>query len=824
MSEQLPTRSIQLNIEGMTCASCVGRVERVLKNVPGVEQVSVNLATERADLLASTPVADLVRAVERTGFGVVPPQPVQLAVEGMTCASCVGRVERVLKAQPGVLSADVNLATERALISIEPGVATETLIKAIRKAGYDAHTVAADNNHQQRDQKLAEQQTLKRDLLTALLLTLPVFVLEMGSHMIPALHHWVMQNLGTANGWIQGILTTLVLLLPGQRFLRHGIPALLRGGPDMNSLVAVGTLSAWSYSWVSVLLPGSLPSGSAHIYFEAAAVIVTLILLGRWLEARAKGQTSAAIQHLLGMQPRTARVRRADGHIEDIEIRLLNPGDLVEIRPGERIPVDGDVVEGESYIDESMITGEPLPVARTAGQPVVGGTLNQNGILLVHATHLGEQSVLARIVRMVEQAQGSKLPIQAMVDRVTLWFVPVVMGLALLTLLVWWALVPGVGFGQALVYAVAVLIVACPCAMGLATPTSIMVGTGRGAEAGILFRKGDALQQLQSIRMVAFDKTGTLTEGKPSLTDLHTSLRYPRKMVLALLAAIESRSEHPIARALVAAAQAEQLPLPTLITFESLTGKGIRARCDDDGHSLNVELGSEHWIRSLGYPLIQFADLAHQLASEGKTPVYVVINGEPAAVFAVADTIKADTPAALKRLHDQGLKVAMISGDHRATAEAIAMKLGIDHVVAEVLPDGKVATLKKLQQQYGAVAFVGDGINDAPALAAADAGLAIGTGTDIAIEAADVVLMSGNLLAVANAIQLSKATLANIRQNLFWAFAYNSALIPLAAGVFYPFTGWSLSPAVAAGAMALSSVFVVSNALRLRRLPLPGHS
>jgi Au+-exporting ATPase len=579
----------------------------------------------------------------------------------------------------------------------------------------------------------------------------------------------------------------------------------------MNSLVAVGSLAAYGFSLVATFAPGFLPPGTINVYFEAAAVIVTLILLGRLLEARAKGRTSEAIKRLVKLQAKTARVRRADT-VVDLPIEAVSSGDIIEVRPGDRIPVDGQVVEGESYVDESMITGEPIPVAKSAGSAVVGGTINQKGAFAFKATAVGGETVLSQIIRMVEEAQGSKLPIQALVDKVTMWFVPAVMAVAGLTFAAWLYFGPSPALTFALVNAVAVLIIACPCAMGLATPTSIMVGTGRGAELGVLFRKGEALQVLKDAKVVAVDKTGTLTEGKPSLTDLELSGGFERGTVLAAVAAVEARSEHPIARAIVEAAQQEGLTLPAVSSFQSVTGFGVHALVDGKA----VAIGADRYMAQLNLDVGVFAATASRLASEGKSPLYAAIDGRLAAIIAVADPIKETTPAAIKALHDLGLKVAMITGDNARTAAAIAARLGIDEVVAEVLPEGKVEAVRRLKAQFGTVAFVGDGINDAPALAEADVGLAIGTGTDIAIEAADVVLMSGSLLGVPNAIALSKATIGNIRQNLFWAFAYNTALIPVAAGVLYPSFGLLLSPVFAAGAMALSSVFVLGNALRLR--------
>jgi Au+-exporting ATPase len=580
----------------------------------------------------------------------------------------------------------------------------------------------------------------------------------------------------------------------------------------MSSLVAVGTLAAYLYSLVATFAPQILPPGTVNVYYEAAAVIVTLILLGRFLEARAKGRTSEAIQRLVGLQPRIAHVRRGDSII-DLDIGEVAAGDVVEVRPGERVPIDGDVLEGESYIDESMITGEPIPVAKAAGSTVVGGTVNQKGALSVRATAIGDATVLAQIIRMVEEAQGSKLPIQALVDRVTMWFVPAVMAVAAATFVIWLVFGPDPALTFAVVNAVAVLIIACPCAMGLATPTSIMVGTGRGAEMGVLFRKGEALQLLKDAKVVAIDKTGTVTEGRPVLTDLDVAEGFERGAVLERVAAVEARSEHPIARAIVDAAAQEGLRLPEISRFESITGFGVTANAG----GARVEIGADRYMRSLGLDVARFAGTASRLADEGKSPLYAAIDGKLAAIIAVADPIKATSPDAIAALHGLGLKVAMITGDNARTAGAIARQLGIDEVVAEVPPEGKVEAVRRLKQAYGRLAFVGDGINDAPALAEADVGLAVGTGTDVAIEAADVVLMSGSIKGVADAFALSKATIGNIQQNLFWAFAYNVVLIPVAAGVLYPAFGILLSPVLAAGAMALSSVFVLGNALRLRR-------
>ena len=806
-------QSLSLPIEGMHCASCVGRVERALEAVQGVGEVSVNLATEQAVVRFDKTVdpSVLVKAIESLGYKV-PMQTVHLSIEGMKCAGCVGRVEQALLAVPGVAEASVNLATERAAVKGHTGV--NALIDAVSQTGKTAHVsenrVAPKTETSSRRDDEARQ--LKIRVVVAGLLTLPVFVLEMGSHLIPAVHHLIAQTIGTQSSWlIQFALTSAVLIGPGRFFYSQGFPALLRGAPDMNSLVAVGTAAAYLFSVVATFSPNLLPEGTVNVYYEAAAVIVTLILMGRWMEARAKGRTSEAIQRLMKIAPRTARVRR-DGEATEIEVASVAPGDIVEVRPGERLPVDGEVIEGSTYVDESMITGEPVPVAKEAGAVVIGGTVNGTGSLAFRATAVGDDTLLAQIIRLVEEAQGGKLPIQAMVDRVTMYFVPAVIALALLTFGVWFLFGPEPALTFSLVNAVAVLIIACPCAMGLATPTSVMVGTGRGAEMGVLFRRGEALQVLKQAQVVAFDKTGTLTEGAPRLTDLEVAHDFDASTVLTCMAAVEAKSEHPIARSIVVAAEEQGLELPSSTDFESVSGLGVTAHAD----GINVEIGADRFMTLLGHDVSVFKDIAERFGEEGKSPFYAALDGKLAAIVAVSDPIKKTTPSAIDALHALGLKIAMITGDNSRTANAIARSIGIDEVVAEVLPQGKVEAVRNLKAKHGCVAFVGDGINDAPALAEADVGLAVGTGTDVAIEAAEVILMSGSLAGVPNAIALSKATIRNIKQNLFWAFAYNTALVPIAAGALYPAFGVLLSPMFAAGAMTLSSVFVLVNALRLR--------
>ncbi|GLK73416.1 heavy metal translocating P-type ATPase [Ancylobacter dichloromethanicus] len=816
-----PSATLRLRIEGMTCASCVGRVEKALKALPGVTRVSVNLATERAEVDFSAqpdPVA-VVGAVETAGYEVGS-ETAELVVEGMSCASCVGRVEKVLKALPGVLDASVNLATEKARIRyLDNSVSASDMIAAVVSAGYGSRlvtngAVAEDREAARRER---DMRSLRNALLLAAVLTVPVVVLEMGSHLVPAIHIWVMETIGQQGNWyLQFALTTLVLFVPGLRFFIKGVPALLRGRPDMNTLVSLGTGAAWAYSVVATFAPHLLPEGTHNVYYEAAAVIVALILLGRWLEARAKGRTSEAIRQLMDLQAKTAQVLR-DGKAVQVALSEVVAGDIVQVRPGERVPVDGDVLDGSSFVDESMITGEPIPVQKGAGAAVVGGTINKTGSITFRATKVGGDTVLAQIIRMVEAAQGSKLPIQALVDRVTGVFVPIVIGIAALTFAIWLVFGPDPALAFALVNGVAVLIIACPCAMGLATPTSIMVGTGRAARMGILFRKGEALQTLRSAKAIALDKTGTLTKGRPELTDLSLINGFGESDVLSLVAAVEERSEHPIAEAIVAAAKLRALTFGTVQNFEAVPGFGVAATVD----GRQVEIGADRYMKKLGYDLAEVEPVGQSLASQGKSPLYAAIDGRLAAAIAVADPIKPTTRDSIAALHRLGIKVAMITGDNARTATAIARQLGIDEVMAEVLPDGKVKAIKALRQRFGTVAFVGDGINDAPALAEADVGVAIGTGTDVAIEAADVVLMSGDLRGVVNAIALSKATIRNIKQNLFWAFAYNASLIPVAAGILYPFSGTLLSPIFAAGAMAASSVFVLGNALRLKRFQPP---
>jgi Cu+-exporting ATPase len=754
---------------------------------------------------------------------------INLKIGGLSCASCVNRVETALMRVPGVVSADVNLARESARVGVTPGrVTVDDLRKAVRKAGYDAELEAprvpgivsspsaalqaagptrhgADHMH--------PDGAGRTRLLVAIALTIPVMFMAMVPDMVPALDDMIHAHIGVFR-WrlIEALLATIVLFGPGRVFFKTGIPALLRGAPEMNSLVALGTFAAWSYSLAATFLPGVFPSGTAHVYFEAAAVVATLVLVGRYLEARARRQAGSAIEHLLRLAPDTATLLR-DGAAIIVKLDAIVPGNVLLVRPGDRVALDGEVIDGASQVDESMLTGEPQPVRKEIGAQVFGGTVNGNGSLTIRVTKVGEDTALARIVQMVGEAQGAKLPVQALADRVTGWFVPAVMIVALVTFVVWISFGPHPALAYALVNAVAVLVVACPCAMGLATPVSVMVATGRAAQLGILFRDATALQVLRDVRLVAFDKTGTLTQGHPALTDLEVAPGFDAQRVLALIAAVEMLSEHPIAKALLEAAETQQLPVPKAAGFQATPGLGVMARVDNQA----VVVGSQRYMTKLGIDISAFDRAAAQLSAAGKSPLFAAVDQHIAAILAVADPLKSSAFAAIAALKEDGLTVAMMSGDRRATAEAVGHTLGIDRVEAEVLPAGKAEAVKALQNKSGKIAFVGDGINDAPALAAADVGIAVGSGTDIAIETADVVIMRDDLRTVPAAIALSRATLRNIKQNLFWALAYNAVLIPIAAGALYSVGHLLLSPMLAAAAMAFSSLFVVGNALRLRR-------
>jgi len=737
----------------------------------------------------------------------------RIGVGGMTCANCSARVERVLRRLPGVLEANVNLATEEASLSYLPDrLEPEAIATAIRAAGYEPRPLAAAPGTEVAEAAPPVKDDLGHDLGLGLTFTLPLVVLTMGPMLWMPWHQGLEAWLGWRGlGLAQMLLAAPVLFWAGRRFLRQGWAELRGLSPGMSSLVMLGSGAAFTYSTLVLLAPGRFPPGTAHFYFEAAAVIVTLILLGKWLEGRAKGRTSAAIRRLLALRPLSARVLRG-GLEQELPVQAITLDDLVIVRPGERVATDGEVVEGESWVDESMLTGEPLPVARQAGDRLVGGTLNQTGVLRFRATSLGADTVLAHIIRLVQEAQAQKPPIQALADRIAAVFVPLVMGLALASGLIWLLFGPEPRLHYAFVTAVSVLVVACPCALGLATPTAIMVGTGRAAELGLLFRSGPALERLAGIDTLIFDKTGTLTLGHPEVTEV-VALDGDRTGLLALAAALESYSQHPLARAVVAASPADPAGLPRVEHLVTTPGLGLSGVLDGQP----VAIGSARHLERLGVDLAPLAAASSELEGQGRSLLLLARGGQALGLIAVADPLRQGSREAVAGLAGLGLKTALISGDHAGAVAVVARQAGITEAVGDVLPGGKAEAVKALQAQGRRVAFVGDGINDAPALAQADAGIAIGTGTDIAVEAGDLVLMSHDPRALIPAIALARRTLATIRGNFFWAFAYNLLLIPLAAGALYPWSGWLLNPMAAAAAMSLSSLFVVGNSLRLRR-------
>jgi Cu+-exporting ATPase len=810
MAEQ----ELTLKIQGMSCASCVAHIEEALSEVSGVVEARVNFATEQASVLIDpsqvTP-SRLANAVTDAGYEVVV-EKVTLGIEGMTCASCVHHVEEALRGLNGVLKANVNFAAEKAAVEYLPGAVDVAAIKqAVADAGYDAVAAEEERIDTEKTAHEAKVKELKFKIAVGALFSIPVFL---GSY--PSLFPWVpdvMQNV-----IVLWILTTPVQFWVGWQFYRGAWAALKHGTSDMNTLIAVGTSAAYLYSVGLILFPSFFEAHGVarEVYFDTATVIITLILLGRYMEMMARGRTSEAIKKLIGMQAKTARVIR-DGTEQDIPVEEVIPGDRILVRPGEKIPVDGLIQEGYSSIDESMITGESIPVDKKIGDEVIGATINKTGTFKFEATKVGKDTVLAQIIKLVEDAQGSKAPIQRLVDTVTSYFVPTVITIAVITGLVWFVWGPDPALTYALLNFVAVLIIACPCALGLATPTSIMVGTGKGAENGILIRSGEALETAQKLSALIFDKTGTLTKGEPALTDIFTADGVEETKLLGLVASAERGSEHPLGQAIVNGATEREIELFEPQGFSAIPGKGISAEIE----GRFVLAGNLKLMMERGLSLNGLEEKARSFSDQGKTPMYVAVDGRPAGIIAVADTLKPNSADAVAQLHRMGLKVVMITGDNPRTAQAIAKQVGIDRVLAEVLPEDKAREVKKLQEEGESVGMVGDGINDAPALAQANVGIAIGTGTDVAMEAADITLMSGDLRGVVTAIALSKATMRNIKQNLGWAFGYNTALIPVAAGILYPFFGILLSPIIAAAAMACSSVSVVSNALRLRRFTPP---
>jgi Cu+-exporting ATPase len=831
----MAVQKIDLPITGMTCASCVRNVERALSRTEGVAEASVNLATERAHVEfdpAVIGVKDMIERVLQAGYGVAQAS-IELPITGMTCASCVRNVERAINKVPGILSVNVNLATERATVTYVPGsVRRADLVRAVENAGYGVLDLSGADAPEDAERKArqAEIEQQKRLLLIGVIFTLPLFLLSMGRDLLIASLAGGGANTGHSMGmaaapavspllewllwagwpFVFGLLATPVQFIVGRQYIVGALKAARNRTTNMDTLIAMGSSAAYIYSLAvlaGIVLGFSDVIGD-HVYFETAAVIVTLITLGKLLEARAKGRTSEAIKSLIGLTPKTATLLRSDQEVT-VPVDDVLVGDVIVVRPGERIPVDGVVIEGRSSVDESMLTGESLPVNKSAGSEVIGATVNKQGRLVIEARHVGAQTALAQIIRLVEQAQGSKAPIQRVADQVSGVFVPIVLVLAALTF-IGWLLIGQVGFVEAMVHTVAVLVIACPCALGLATPTAVMVGTGRGAEMGILFKNSEALENAHRLNIIALDKTGTLTRGEPSLTDVVPLDGFSSDDLLRLAAGAERGSEHPLGQAVVRAAQEAGHRLSQPEAFEAESGRGVRAVVD----GRTVLIGSSRFIREQGLALADFEPRIEALQARGRTAVITAIDGGVAGLLGIADTIKDGSKEAVAALQNLGLEVVMITGDNQLTARAIADEVGIRRVLAEVLPGQKADTIKSLQAEGKKVAMVGDGINDAPALAQADVGIAIGTGTDIAMEASDVTLMSGDLRGVARAIALSKATMRTIYQNLFWAFIYNIILIPVAMlGL--------LVPMLAAGAMAFSSVFVVTNSLKLKTASLP---
>mgnify|MGYP001824264576 CR=1 FL=1 len=814
----MTTKQVSLPVTGMTCANCSLTVERNLKRMDGVAEAAVNLATEKATVTydpAAVTEGQFLALIRDIGYDV-PTAKAELPVTGMTCANCASTIERALGRLGGIVAASANYASERVSVEYLPGVVSLAAIQqAIRDAGYDV-VVAAEGEAAEDVERAAREAEIRsqtRKFWVGVIFTLPLFLLSMGRDYgllgAWAYEPWV--------NWLFLALATPVQFYVGGDYYIGGFKSLRAGSANMDVLVAMGSSAAYFYSLAVLLFPGL----GGHVYFETSAMIITLIKLGKLLEARAKGRTSEAIKKLMGLRPKTARVIR-DGDEIDVPVESVLLGDLVVIRPGERLPVDGIVVEGRSAVDESMLTGESLPVDKGPGDEVVGGTINKQGLLKFEATRVGAQTALAQIIRLVEEAQGSKAPIQRLADRISAVFVPVVIGVALLTFFAW-LILGGVGFTESMIYMVAVLVIACPCALGLATPTAIMVGTGKGAEHGILFKNSEALERAHEMWAVVLDKTGTITRGEPSVTDVvaegpdREARDVDRLSLLQLAASAELGSEHPIGKAIVLAAQQEGLELSGPEVFEAVAGQGVAATVN----GRQVLVGSERLLQSRGAVLNGLDAALARLEGEAKTAMLVAADGEALGIVAVADTVKEGSIEAIRRMEEMGLAVVMITGDNQRTAEAIGEQVGLQRVVARVLPGEKAIQVKSLQDESASVVgMVGDGINDAPALAQADVGIAIGTGTDVAMAAADVTLMSGDLRGVPRAIGLSRATMRTIKQNLFWAFFYNIILIPLAAGVFYPWLGIRLHPVIAAGAMAFSSIFVVTNSLRLRRVKL----
>ena len=808
---------VSIHITGMTCTTCAATIEKGLTETPGVDQANVNFAAEKASIKydpAKVDLAKIKNTVAQLGYGVATRKSI-FPVSGMTCASCVARVEKTLSSVPGVISASVNLASEKATVEYLEGTELADLRQAVKEAGYElGHEVQALEGVTTAVQR--ETRALRNRLIIAAALASSIMALGWGPPFV-------------GKSYLLWALATPVQFWAGWRFYRGAWGALKHRTSDMNTLIAVGTSAAYIYSMVAVIFPGLFAAGGLepHLYFDTSAMIITLILLGRFLEARAKRQTSEAIKKLIGMQPKTALVIH-DGQEREIPVEDVQVGDIILVRPGERVPVDGIVRQGYSSIDESMITGESIPVEKKVGDEVIGATINKMGSLQFEATKVGKDTTLAHIIRMVEEAQGSKAPIQRLADVIASYFVPAVIGIAIVTFIIWYFVGPPPSLTFALLNFVAVLIIACPCALGLATPTAIMVGTGKGAEHGILIRSAEALERAHQINTVLLDKTGTLTRGEPMVTDIIAAPFSSREEVLRLAASVEHSSEHPLGEAVVKAALDKRLELSSPSDFNAIPGRGVEALVDGK----KLFLGNLKLMEERGFSLDGLGEKANKIFEEGKTVIFLGMDSQVVGIIALADTLKPNAKEALQALRRIGVETVMLTGDNRRTAETIARDVGISRVLAEVLPENKAQEVKKLQEEGKVVAMVGDGINDAPALAQADVGIAIGTGTDVAIETGDVTLISGDLMGVVTAIYLSKRTMRTIKQNLFWAFAYNTALIPVAAGVLYLAFGHAgvptglhfilgdygfLNPMLAAAAMAASSVTVVSNSLRLRR-------
>ncbi len=821
-----------LAVKGMTCASCSARIEKVLAALDGIQSVSVNLAAETMDIewnnsiLALSDIADRVKGL---GFELEIPAgevTVDLAVEGMTCASCSARIEKVVSGLDGVRSMRVNLAAETAVLVFDPDKITKRrILETIAGLGFKAEPLSTGDENllvkQQREtrEKLAR---MKKELVPAFSFALVLLVLSMGEMLGLPLPGFLDPHYAPFNFGLAQFLLVLPVMWSGRRFYLIGFPALIRKSPNMDSLIAVGTGAAFIYStWnlIEIYLGIDAMARVMDLYYESAAVLIALVSLGKYLETRSKAKTSDAISQLMELTPDESVLIRNAGSENEEQVAILvsdiETGDLILVKPGERIPVDGRVEKGRSSVDESMLTGESLPVSKQERDMVLGGTLNKNGMLRVLTERVGKDTVLARIIKMVRDAQGSKAPIANLADRISLYFVPIVMVIATLSGLAWY-FIGDAQFSFALRIFIAVLVIACPCAMGLATPTSIMVGTGRGAQLGVLIKSGEALEMAQGVSVLVFDKTGTLTYGKPQLTDfeLLQDADMPEDEVLALVAGAESVSEHPLAEAIVQGARERNLPVKEPDSFEAIAGKGIKASSDGKNLLLgNRDFIKEH-VKDFDSALVD--DKAAGFAAAGKTALYLAVDGRMTALIAIADRIKEETPSTIRKLKNMGIRIFMLTGDNETTARAIASQAGIEEVIAEVLPDHKAEKVAELQSLGMKVGMVGDGINDAPALAKADVGIAMGTGIDVAVESGDIVLMKGELDGVITALSLSRATMRNIKQNLFWAFAYNVIGIPVAAGLLYIFGGPTLNPMIAGGAMALSSVSVVTNALRLR--------